>query len=442
MLDTEMDSKTVKPVAWTEVSYKPENYNAFVKVGLFDKTTEFRLCREGEEPKTVRQSFVVFRQKGAEEWEDDAPLGLIEAMVLGDDSEEVQPVEIVNLEMPAESFLTIVSQTPESTTVKANWQHGEVTIPFAKRTDEGFILNKADFADGKKLFCELTPENGSVPFQLEIELPFVGFSLFDAEGNMVVGNLEIDADDLKHYTYKFLGNESDDRFAISFDDLSLAYQYVWYEDGTLSIRNQRRKMEKVGETKAVGTLEELLNGSRNALIKHKDTRWRITVTGNELLADEHEMATDPILLAREVFSAIKSGKEEEERLTKRLLKMQNEQLFQWFWLKQEDWSHEHLLDLLDMEDAEQDQQKMLEQALLYNRFDVFMQKLRKASLQLESETPGDALQARNNKRKIARVQHLYDRHFSGESVLWNSDFSLREEMLNIHWNFRTYLEID
>lgn len=249
-----------------------------MKAALLSRSTRFSLCRTGEEPQQVRQSFVVFREKGAEEWEDDAPLGRIEAMVLADDDEEVRPAEVINLGVEPAEFLTMVRQDADSTTFQIDWYHGEVRVEGATKTDEGYVVKKTDCADGKTLKCILTPDKGGESFSLELQLPFVGFNITAEDGAMVVGDLMIPSTELDHYNYSFVGSDDDDRFAVSLDDLAQSYQYIWYEDGTLSVRNLRKKMEKVREQAAQGKLSELLQGSRNALVKHKDTRWRIVVT--------------------------------------------------------------------------------------------------------------------------------------------------------------------
>ena len=426
-METAKDNETESLLAWTEVNHQPDDYNPFVKAALLSRATRFSLCRTGEEPQQVRQSFVVFREKGAEEWEDDAPLGRIEAMVLADDDEEVRPAEVINLGVEPAEFLTMVRQDADSTTFQIDWFHGEVRVEGATKTDEGYVVKKADCADGKTLKCILTPDKGGEPFSLELQLPFVGFNITAEDGAMVVGDLTIPSTELAHYNYSFVGSDDDDRFAVSLDDLAQSYQYIWYEDGTLSVRNLRKKMEKVREQAAQGKLSELLQGSRNALVKHKDTRWRIVVT--KAMKTDEALELDPVALARMVFTRFQTAGEAEDALMRELIEMEEHHFFQWFWLKSDDWSHEHLAQLMGLNDIEQDQEKMMQLALQYNQFDRFMQKLRRASLDVAGPVQADALQMRNNKRKIARCLKRLERHQKGEESLWEADLEVREEQL-------------
>lgn len=432
-METAMDNETESLQAWTEVNHQSEDYNPFVKVPLLTRATQFSLCRMGREPEQVRQSFVVFRAKGTTEWEDNAPLGRIEAMVLGDDDEEVRPTEVINLGVDPADFLTMVRQDAESTTFRIDWYHGEVRVEGAKKTDEGYKIHKADCADGKPLTCTLMPDKEGDPFTLELQLPFSGFNITGEDGAMVVGDLTISSDELDKYTYRFEGNEDDDRFAVSLDDLAQSYQYIWYEDGTLSVRNLRKKMEKVREQAAQGKLSELLQGSRNALVKHKDTRWRIIVT--KALQTEEAMDLNAVDLCRMVFTRFQTTDVDEDALIQELIAMEDHHYFQWMWLKSDDWQHEYLADLMGLDGIEQDQEKMMQLALRYNQFDRFMQKLRRASLDEVGPVQADALQMRNNKRKIARCLKRLERHQQGEESLWEADLEEREEQLLF---FRSY----
>lgn len=84
---------------------------------------------------------------------------------------------------------------------------------------------------------------------------------------------------------------------------------------------------------------------------------------------------------------------------------------------------------MGLNDIEQDQEKMMQLALQYNQFDRFMQKLRRASLDEAGPVQADALQMRNNKRKIARCLKRLERHQKGEESLWEADLEVREELL-------------
>jgi hypothetical protein len=101
----------------------------------------------------------------------------------------------------------------------------------------------------------------------------------DGEGKAVTGNLELSFEDVMTYTYSFKGNENDDRFLISFNNDKKIYLYIQSDSHTLSIRNKKDKMAKVGETASEGKLALLLEGIPNAVIKHGNERWRIKVEG-------------------------------------------------------------------------------------------------------------------------------------------------------------------
>lgn len=434
-MNTDIKNATSGDQAWTEVIYQADNYNLYTKAPVLGKSTRFCLCREGQEAEEVRQSFVVFRHKGTEEWLDDAPVGLIEAAVIGDDDEEVRPVEVINLGMDAADFLQVEGQGPTATVFTIDWRHGDVELEGARKTDEGYEVRKADLSDGRPLLCRLTPAEGGEPFTLELQIPFAGFNITDPEGRMVVGDLELSAAELSHYTYSFAGSNDDDRFAVSLDEIGQSYQYIWYEDGTLSVRNQRGKMEKVGELPAQGPLSALMMGAFNALVKHKDNRWRITVVKGSVPVEAIEL--DPVRLARYAFERLKGEGVDEDRLVAELLAKEEAQAFQWFWLKADDWSYEHLADLLGLDAGEQDQQKMMELALLYNRYDRFMQRLRRESLLQEAPAQADLPQIRNNKRKIALCLERLQRHSSGEELLWTIDSETRHEQLYFFRSFHS-----
>lgn len=106
-----------------------------------------------------------------------------------------------------------------------------------------------------------------------------------------------------------------------------------------------------------------------------------------------------------------------------------------FWLKADDWGYEHLSDLLGLDGIEQDQQKMMELARLYNRYDRFMQRLRCESLAKKSPAQADMTQMRNNRRKIALCLERLQRHASGEEPMWWLNSEARHETL---YYFRSF----
>ncbi len=168
-------------------------------------------------------------------------------------------------------------------------------------------------------------------------------------------------------------------------------------------------------------------------MKHKDTRWRIIVT--KALQTEEAMDLNAVDLCRMVFTRFQTTDVDEDALIQELIAMEDHHYFQWMWLKSDDWQHEYLADLMGLDGIEQDQEKMMQLALRYNQFDRFMQKLRRASLDEVGPVQADALQMRNNKRKITRCLKRLERHQQGEESLWEADLEEREEQLLF---FRSY----
>lgn len=78
---------------------------------------------------------------------------------------------------------------------------------------------------------------------------------------------------------------------------------------------------------------------------------------------------------------------------------------------------------------------MMRQALLFNRYEAFMQRLAAFSYISQKPIQGDQLQARNNKRKIARcVRHILA-HRAGEANIWELDDEARREIIHFHNTF-------
>lgn len=428
-----MEQKTASTQAWTEVIYQPDDQNPYVAVPLLGRTTRFRLCREGQPAEEMRQSFVVFRRQGSDEWEDDAPVGNIEAAAIGEGDEEVKPVRLVNLGMEPADFVAVERLAPSATVFRVDWPHGEVAVEGARKVEAGYEVRKSDLGGARPLLCTLSPADGSTPFTLELQLPFGGFSITGPDGRTVTGELRLSAAELPDYRYRFEGSDDDDRFAVSLDDLGQSYQYIWYEDGTLSVRDRRGKMTKVGEQPAEGSLSGLMMGSFNALVKHKDSRWRITVEKGAVPVGAVEL--DPVRLARSVFMRLQEDGADEDALAAELLGQEERHAFQWFWLKADDWGYSHLADLLDLDGIGNDQQKMMEQALRYDRYDRFMQRLRRASLAQESPAQADMAQMRSSQRTIARCLQRLQRHAAGEELMWQLDSTARHETL---YYFRSF----
>ena len=398
------------------------------------ETSYFR-CRADGTRQQCRLSFVVFRADGADadDWEDDPMVGSLDICVLGDGDEEVQPVEAVYLGISPDRFLSVVREDEQEIVFDFTWRQGTIEIDRAQETDEGFVVRKDDFGDDG-IVCRLTPRKGN-PFTLRLQIPYVGFSLLDADGNKLSGDLEIAHSDIHNYSYAFVGDHSNDRFQIALDEGKLNYMCVLNDDNRLSVRDMRNRMALVKEIDLQGSLSDLLMGAHSVLVKNKMMRWRIALTGDEVEgADAVELTG--VALARfafEQFSAEESV--DEDMLAQRLMHMEQHLGFQWYWLSDADWSHENLDGLIDMDGLDADPEKMMRQALLFNRYEAFMQRLAAFSYISQKPIQGDQLQARNNKRKIARCVRHIQAHRAGEANIWELDDEARREIIHFHNTF-------
>ena len=425
------------PSAWTEIEYSSRCTCAYLSTPIYiPEETKYFLCRPDGTRKEERLTFVVFRPEGSsadDEWEDDPIIGNMQLCVLGDDDEEVAPVSTVYLGVPPEEFISVADESEESITFRVKWKHGDVEIDKAETTDLGFTIKKDDFGE-EGIACKLTPKKGEA-FTIRLKIPYTGFSLTDADGNMVEGDIEISHDCVDNYSYAFISDGKNDRFSISIDDNKLNYLCVVREDGTLAVRDMRERLALVSEIGAEGKLSSLLMGAHALLVKNKSKRWRITLTGEDL-GDAHELKCEPVALARFALEQfIAAGEEGEERLAEKLVMLEEKYAFQWSWLNEEDWSHEHMNGIIDMDGLDADPEKMMRQALLYNRFETFMKRLAALSLITQKPIQGDQFQARNNKRKIARCARHVLAHRRGEENIWELDEESRAEILHFFSTF-------
>lgn len=430
-------SKNTQPSsAWTEVEYSTRCMNPYISSPIYvPEETSYFLCRADGTRQQCRLSFVVFRADGADadDWEDDPMVGSLDICVLGDGDEEVQPVEAVYLGISPDRFLSVVREDEQEIVFDFTWRQGTIEIDRAQETDEGFVVRKDDFGDDG-IVCRLTPRKGN-PFTLRLQIPYVGFSLLDADGNKLSGDLEIAHSDIHNYSYAFVGDHSNDRFQIALDEGKLNYMCVLNDDNRLSVRDMRNRMALVKEIDLQGSLSDLLMGAHSVLVKNKMMRWRIALTGDEVEgADAVELTG--VALARfafEQFSAEESV--DEDMLAQRLMHMEQHLGFQWYWLSDADWSHENLDGLIDMDGLDTDPDKMMRQALLFNRYEAFMQRLAAFSYISQKPIQGDQLQARNNKRKIARCVRHIQAHRAGEANIWELDDEARREIIHFHNTF-------
>ena len=420
--------------AWTEVEYSARCMSPYISTPIYiPEETSYFLCREGGVREQHKLTFVVFRADGADsdDWEDDPMTGRLQICVLGDDDEEVEPVDAVYLGVAPERFVSVVREDESEIVFGFSWPYGTVEMERGQHTDEGWAVRKDDFGDDG-VAVRLTPRKGNA-FTLRLVIPYVGFALTDKDGNRLAGEIEITHAALPDYTYSFVGDASNDRFQISLDDNKLNYMCVLTDDGRLSVRDMRERLALVDEIDAQGSLASLLMGAHTALVKNKSARWRIQLTGEDV-EGAGEVEINGVALARFAFSLFADGADEDS-LAQRLMQMEQRYTFQWYWLKEDDWSHEHMDGLIDMEGIDDDPEKMMRQALLFNRYETFMKRLAAFSYISQKTIQGDQLQARNNKRKIARAVRHVQAHRAGEEDIWQLDEEARKEILHFHGTF-------
>lgn len=420
--------------AWTEVEYTAPCLSPYLATPIFiPKETNYYLCREDGSRKAARLSFVVFKKADAspdDEWEDDPTVGALLIDVLGDGDEEVEPVEAVYLGITPDKFVNVASEDEQTITFHIEWRYGEVTVDRATHTDEGWKIRKDDF-DEQGIRCTLTPRRGT-PFCVYLQIPYMEFTLTDNKGNKLTGNIEVHPHETDQYEYAFVGDETDDRFSLVLDDNRHTYLCILRDGNKLAVRDQRNKLAEVAEINATGKLTELLMGAHSALVKNKNRRWNIMLgISND---SEEQLSVDAVTLARLAYQRF-TDSDDAEQTAQRLLLLESKYAFQWFWLHEDDWSHEHLKGLFDMEGIDTDQEKMMQQALLYNRYDQFMKHLCALSYVNKKPLQGDQLQARNNKRKIARCARTVKAHRDGETNIWEMTEDERKEIISLFTTF-------
>ena len=429
------NNTSTSATAWTEVEYSVRCMSPYISTPIYiPEETSYFLCREDGTREQHRLTFVVFRAEGADEddWEDDPMIGRLQIGVLGEGDEEVKPVDAVYLGVEPDRFVKVVRDDESDIVFDFRWNYGKVEIDRAEKTDEGWLLKKNDFGEDG-IAVKLTPRKGN-PFTLRLVIPYVGFAITDKDDNRLTGEIEITHNDLANYNYSFVGDSSNDRFQLSLDDNKLNYMCVLTEDGRLSVRNMRERLALVDEIDAMGSLESLMMGAHSALIKNKSSRWLIQLTGEDV-EGASEIEVNGKSLARFAFEQFNTENVDENTLAQRLMQMEQRYAFQWYWLNEEDWSHENLDGLIDMDGLDEDPEKMMRQALLFNRYETFMKQLTAFSFVSQKNIQGDQLQARNNKRKIARcVRHVLA-HRAGEENIWELEEEARKEIQHFHGTF-------
>ena len=396
---------------WTEVEYTPLCKTPYLSTPFFiPKESKCFLCHEDGTREEAKNVFLVFKSTAAsedDEWEDDPIPGEIWVNVLGDDDEEIEPVKVVYLGMDLDSFVKVVHEDDTNITFDFFWRYGDVKVEKAERTDEGFVCKKENFGD-EGLLVTLTPEEGN-PFSMRLVIPYIGFSLYDGEGNKVHGDVEISHDKVANYRYEFVGDANNDRFSLNLDNDKLIYLCVLRDDATMAVRDMRERLAIVDEIKSEGPLSDLMMGAHDLLVKNKSYRWRIKLSGSSLEGTD-ELAVDAETLVKFAQEGFAKAADKDE-FANHLLMLEQKYSFQWCWLKDDDWSHEDPV------------------------FDLFMRQLTAFSYINQKPIQGDQLQARNNKRKIRRCAKLILAHRAGEINLWEEDEEQRREIIHLFSTF-------
>lgn len=414
--------------AWTEIEYPLTCQSPYLASPvLMSNEVSYWLCKNPDIRQQSRLTFVVFSQHDADDWEDDPMIGDIDVEILGESDEDVRPCRAINLGMDPNEFVKCVDEDRDKITFRLYWRYGKVTCSKGKQTDEGWVFDKACFTDGQTVSLLLTPKDEGQPFNIDLCIPEFGFGLTDKEGNKATSDLQLTPEQLHEYTYAFKGQPSDDRFSLSIKDSQQEILCIWHEDGMLTLRDHKEKLEFIGEIPAQGTLDLLLQQGTDVLVKYHNHRWNIRVVGCAL-GKEELPECDPTALARYAFERFKeTDGADTDQLMKQLMGLETALDFQWCWLTEQDWSHEHLADLLQMDVLATQPEKMMEMALLYNRYEMFMKRMVSASFDLCDAIQGDPLQARNNKRKITRCAKYVVAHDLGETSMWERSEEHRQE---------------
>ena len=399
--------------AWTEVEYTALCKNPYLLTPFFiPKEAKCFTCREDGTREEERMVFLVFKSTAAPadaEWEDDPIPCEVWLRALGDDDEEIEPAKVIYLGQDIEDFIRVAAEDDQTITFDFWWRHGEVKVEKAEKTDDGFVCRKDDFGDDG-LAVTLIPEDGGNPVVLRLQIPYIGFSLYDAEGNKVHGELSIPQDKVDDYTYEFVGDDNNDRFTLQLDSNRLVYMCVLrHEDHQLVVRNQRDRLSVVDQIPTEGKLSELLMNTNSALIKNRNHRWRIQIEGTTL-SHEVELNVDAASLVAFAEEQMQKGMEIDE-LGQHLMALEQKYHFQWFWLSEDDWSHDNPV------------------------FDMFMKQLCAFSYVSQNPVQADALMARNYKRKIRRYSSMLKAHKRGELNLFEESDEVRAEYLRIFQGF-------
>lgn len=401
--------------AWAEIEYTALCKSPYLSTPFFvPKESKVFLCREDGSRKEARILYLVFKPADAPEdaeWEDDPVPGEILVSVLGDDDEEVEPVKAVFLDQDVEDFIQVVEEDDATITFDIDWYYGEVKVEKSEKTRDGFVCKKEDFGD-EGLLVTLTPDEGA-PFTMRLQIPYLGFSLYDKDSNKVHGDVVVPHDKVNDYSYDFVGDDNNDRFSLHLDNDKLIYTCVLRpHEAKLVVRDQRQKMAIVDELPSEGKLTDLMMNAHEILVKNKNYRWRVTLSGTSLESEsESEFELEPTALGNYAYEQFQKAAGNIDELGGHLIALEQKYAFQWFWLKEEDWRHDDAM------------------------FDMFMKQLVAFSYVSQKPIQGDQLQARNNKRKIRRCAKMILAHQAGEQSLWDEDEEARKEILYLFSTF-------
>lgn len=402
--------------AWAEIEYTALCKNPYLSAPFFiPKESKVFLCREDGSRKEARILYLVFKPTDAPEdaeWEDDPIPGETWVNILGDDDEEIEPVKAIYLGMDLEDLLQVVEEDDSTITFDIDWYHGDVKVDKAERTGTRYVCKKEDFGD-EGLLMTFIPKKGGKPFTMRLRIPYLGFSLYDKDGNKLHGDVEIPHDKIGVYTYDFVGDDSNDRFSLHLDNDKLIYMCVLRQhEGKLVVRDQREKLAVVGELPCEGMLSELMMNAHEALVKNKNYRWRISLSGTSLETDDvSELVVEPSALVAYAHEQFEKAGDKIDELGGHLIALEEKYAFQWCWLNDDEWNHDNPM------------------------FDMFMKQLVAFSFVNQKPIQGDQLQARNNKRKIRRCAKMLKAHQTGELNLWEEEEEVRKEILHF---FSTY----
>lgn len=400
--------------AWAEIEYTALCKNPYLSTPFYvPKESKVFLCREDGSRKEARMLYLVFKPIDAPEdadWEDDPTPGEIWVNILGDDDEEIEPVKAIYLGMDLEDFIEVTGEDENTITFDLYWRYGEVKVEKAEKTKDGFVCKKEDFGE-EGLLVTLVPKKQGKPFTMRLQIPYMGFSLYDKEGNKLHGDVEVPHDKIDDYTYDFVGDDGNDRFSLHLDNDKLIYMCVLRQhEGKLVVRDQREKLAIVDELPVEGKLSQLMMNAHEALVKNKNYRWRIVLSGSSL-AGADELQINPESLVKYAYEHFCKDGVNIDELGSHLISLEQKYAFQWCWLKDDDWNHDNAM------------------------FDMFMKQLVAFSYISQKPIQGDQLQARNNKRKIRRCAKMILAHQAGELNLWEEDEAVRKEILHLFSTF-------